>query len=219
MPRVQPAYSLVLTALLLAACSNAGAPPIGSRTVSPSVTAALPAATLLPSAVVDRAPSPAPTTVPATATPVIPNTATATAAASSTAIVQATGPAALSPSAIPTATTARLSVAPLTLPSRVSLGPLINIVQTWNNCGPATVAEMLRYWGVTRSQAQAQAVLRADGNGGGMVLYGVPAYVRSLGLETLIGVGGNDMIIKALVANGFPVIVSQWVSASDRTAR
>jgi len=27
------------------------------------------------------------------------------------------------------------------------------------------------------------------------------------------------MIIKALVANGFPVIVSQWVSASDRTAR
>lgn len=189
MPRVQPAYSLVLTALLLAACSNAGAPPIGSRTVSPSVTAALPAATLLPSAVVDRAPSPAPTTVPATATPVIPNTATATAAASSTAIVQATGPAALSPSAIPTV--ARVAVAPLTLPSRASLGPLINIVQTWNNCGPATMAEMLRYWGVTRSQAQAPAVLRADGNGGGMVLYGVPAYVRSLGLETLICVGGT----------------------------
>src|SRR5260370_40734474 len=45
-----------------------------------------------------------------------------------------------------------------------SLGPLINIPQTWNNCGPASVAEVLAYWGISRTQGEVQAVLRADGN-------------------------------------------------------
>ena len=29
-----------------------------------------------------------------------------------------------------------------------SLGPLINIPQTWNNCGPASIAEVVAYWGI-----------------------------------------------------------------------
>ena len=91
-------------------------------------------------------------------------------------------------------------------------------MQTYNNCGPAAIAEVLRYWGIARTQGQVQAVLRADGNPRGMVLYGVPSYARSLGLETMIGVEGNDTLVKALVANGFPVMVSQWVSDSSRIA-
>ncbi len=47
--------------------------------------------------------------------------------------------------------------------------------------------------------------------------YPVPAYVHALGMNSLMGVGGNDTVLKALVSNGFPVIVSQAVSATDRT--
>lgn len=104
------------------------------------------------------------------------------------------------------------------LPARASLGPLVDIEQTLNNCGPASVAEVLRYWGIARTQGQVQAVLRADGNPRGMEPYGVPAYARSLGLDALMGVNGDDAVVKSLVAAGFPVIVSQWVSATDHIA-
>ena len=44
---------------------------------------------------------------------------------------------------------------------------------------------------------------------------GTNFYARSVGLRGMVGVAGNERVIKALVANGFPVIVSQWVSATD----
>jgi uncharacterized protein len=101
------------------------------------------------------------------------------------------------------------------LPVRSSLGPLEFISQTLNNCGPASVAEVLNYWGIYRTQGQVQAILRADGNPGGMVPYGVPSYMHALGMDVVIGVGGTDEEIKALVAGGFPVIVNQWVSPEN----
>src|SRR5581483_8315023 len=35
------------------------------------------------------------------------------------------------------------------------------------------------------------------------------------GMNTLMGVGGSQQLVKSLVANGFPVNVSQWVSLTD----
>lgn len=75
-------------------------------------------------------------------------------------------------------------------PSSAALGPLENIPQTWNNCGPASVAEVLAYWGIDRTQWQVQSVIRADGNPYGTTPYGVPAYMRSLGMRALIGIAG-----------------------------
>lgn len=98
-----------------------------------------------------------------------------------------------------------------------SLGPLINIPQTYNNCGPAAIAEVLAYWGISRSQAQTQAALRVDGPVVGMTLYGIPSYAGSLGLRTLIGVGGTDRLLKTLIVKRFPVIVHDVVSLSDST--
>jgi hypothetical protein len=104
---------------------------------------------------------------------------------------------------------------PVSLPAAAVLGPLINIPQTWNNCGPSSVAEVLGYWGINRTQDQVKAVLRADGNLHGMSPYGVPAYARGLGLRSLLGIAGNERLIKLLVSQGFPVIVSQFVSLAD----
>ena len=100
-------------------------------------------------------------------------------------------------------------------PASFRLGPLVYLRQTLNNCGPAAIAEVLHFWGVEQTQRQAQAALRPDGNSRGMWPYPVPAYVSKLGMSSLMGVGGNPTMLKALVANGFPVIVSQWVSATD----
>jgi hypothetical protein len=128
--------------------------------------------------------------------------------------VMATLLAARAPLAHAQGTTALAGASGTVAPSRASgaLGPLMNIVQTWNNCGPASLAEVLAYWGISRTQAQIQAVQRVDGPTRGMTPYGVPAYARSLGMRALVGVGGTEALVKALISNGFPVIVSQQVS-------
>ena len=104
-------------------------------------------------------------------------------------------------------------------PSRpaASVGYLTHIWQTYNNCGPASIAEVLSYWGVYRTQYQAQLVLRADNNPRGMWPYGVPGYARSVGMRALVGVAGTPRLVKALVSNGFPVIVNQLYSTTDST--
>jgi uncharacterized protein len=103
-------------------------------------------------------------------------------------------------------------------PASIRLGPLTYIRQTLNNCGPASIAEVLNFWGVQRSQAQAQAVLRPDGNSRGMMPYPVPAYVKAANMNVIMGVNGTPTIVKALVANGFPVIVAQLVSVQEPIA-
>jgi predicted double-glycine peptidase len=96
-----------------------------------------------------------------------------------------------------------------------SLGPLETIVQTLNNCGPSSVASLLAYWHVYRSEAQVASVLRADNAYWGMSPADLPVYARSLGLRALVGYGGSERLVKLLIANGFPVIASQYVSSSD----
>jgi predicted double-glycine peptidase len=102
----------------------------------------------------------------------------------------------------------------IALPASHSFGPLEHIVQTYDNCGPASVAEVLAYWGIYKTQGQVQQVLRADGNPAGMVPYGIPQYARSLGLGHVIGTRGTDKLVKALVSQNIPVVVNQWVSSS-----
>jgi len=109
----------------------------------------------------------------------------------------------------------RRSVAVAPSGPAASVGDLAHIWQTYNNCGPASVAEVLSYWGVYRTQYQAQLVLRADNNPRGMWPYGVPGYARSVGVRALVGVAGTPRLIKALVSNGFPVIVNQAYSVTD----
>lgn len=99
--------------------------------------------------------------------------------------------------------------------SAASLGPLETIVQALNNCGPSSVAAVLAYWHIYRSQAQVQAVLRADNAYWGMSPVDLPAYAQSLGMRALVGYGGTEKLVKLLIANGFPVIASQYVSSSD----
>ncbi|HLQ32385.1 MAG TPA: C39 family peptidase [Chloroflexota bacterium] len=108
-------------------------------------------------------------------------------------------------------------VAPAAVPPAKRIGPLIFISQTLNNCGPASIAEVLNYYGVQRTQAQVAAVLRPDLPDYGMSLYGVPFYAESVGMRGAGGVSGSDELIKAFVTNGLPVIVADQVSRTDAT--
>lgn len=96
-----------------------------------------------------------------------------------------------------------------------SVGTLETIIETLNNCGPASVASVLAYWHIFRTQAQVQAVVRADNSSWGMSPVDLPAYAQSLGMRALVGYGGTGKLVKLLIANGFPVITSQYVASTD----
>ncbi|MBV8083664.1 MAG: C39 family peptidase [Chloroflexi bacterium] len=110
------------------------------------------------------------------------------------------------------------AVAIMATPDAIRLPGFVYIRQTLNNCGPASIAEVLHYWGVEQTQDQARVALRSSSDDRGMWPYPVPAYVGKLGMASLMGVNGTPEMIKALVANGFPVILAEAVSATDRTA-
>jgi predicted double-glycine peptidase len=99
--------------------------------------------------------------------------------------------------------------------SAASLDPLETIVQTLNNCGPSSVAAVLAYYQIYRTEAQVAAVLRADNSYWGMSPVDLPAYAQSMGMRALVGYGGSEKLVKLLISNGFPVIVSQYVSSGD----
>src|SRR5207245_522247 len=98
--------------------------------------------------------------------------------------------------------------------SEVTLGSLIHIDQTKDNCGPAAIGEVLRYYGITKSQQELQASLRPN-NPYGMTTDGVPGFARTVGMRALVGSHGSAALVKELVRDGLPVIAEQLLSSDD----
>jgi tetratricopeptide (TPR) repeat protein len=93
---------------------------------------------------------------------------------------------------------------------QVLLEPMTHFWQTWNNCGPATVAMGLSYFGRAETQAEVAAVLRPDPQDKNINPQEIVSYVRNLGLGAMVRCNGRADILKNLLSNGIPVIVEQW---------
>jgi tetratricopeptide (TPR) repeat protein len=114
------------------------------------------------------------------------------------------------PRPTPSPTAAPIATARNTLPDRVQLTGLRHSWQTWNNCGPATLAMNLSYFGSKLTQADVAATLRPyrdDKNTGPDEM---AAYARSQGLRALVRVNGDAGRLKALLAAGIPVLIETW---------
>lgn len=181
---------------------------------------------------------PTPLTTPAGAQPLALLASTPTALPAPTALPSATPPADLHlaaapfaaveslpdrPTATPTATssptpqptaTAALSVqsAPVIRdPGFVQLGDLAHYWQTWNNCGPATLAMNLSYYGLPLTQKQTAAVLKPNWDDKNVSPDELAAYARSQGLEALVRVNGNADLLRRYVDAGIPVLIETWL--------
>lgn len=105
----------------------------------------------------------------------------------------------------PTATPAH---APPT--SAVTLTNFHHQWQTWNNCGPATLAMGLSYFGSALGQADVATVLRPDPDDKNVSPHEMVAYARSQGYRARLQVNGNLEQLRLLLSNGIPVIVETW---------
>jgi len=111
------------------------------------------------------------------------------------------------PTLTPSATPTPLAT---TLPVSASLLPITHTYQAWNNCGPATLSMALAYWHRAETQADAAVVLKSDPEDKNVSPHEMVDYVRGLGLEATLRVGGDLTRLKRLIAAGLPVLVETW---------
>lgn len=117
--------------------------------------------------------------------------------------VQATSPATPTPT-IP----APVHVAP---GPAASLQGFSYIQQTFNNCGPATLAMLLSYYNTNLTQATIGAALRPNQDDKNVSPVELAEYARSLGYNALVRVNGNRDRLRTLIANNIPVIIETWL--------
>lgn len=166
------------------------------RTARPSAATATPdrtrAITNTPGATVTPAATPASTPVLVSSTP--------TAGAPATPTVAAVASAPPLPAAPAVAT----------VPA-VALTGLNHAWQTWNNCGPATLATHLSFFGSTLSQEQVRLALRPNRDDKNVNLTELAEFARKQGLNASVLVNGDPDRLRLLLSNGIPVLVETWL--------
>ena len=107
------------------------------------------------------------------------------------------------PTAVPTQTPT-----PIPVPSAVRLTRFQHLFQTWNNCGPATTAMALSYFGLYLNQADTAVYLKPDPEDRNVSPYEISNFVNEQTPYAAIDrTNGTLETVKRLVANGFPVVI------------
>jgi tetratricopeptide (TPR) repeat protein len=92
----------------------------------------------------------------------------------------------------------------------VQLTGLSHMWQTWNNCGPATLAMHLSYYGSTLSQADVGAALRHYEDDKNVGPEEMAVFARRQGLNALVRVNGDADRLRLLLSNSIPILVETW---------
>mgnify|MGYP001208007338 CR=1 FL=1 len=95
--------------------------------------------------------------------------------------------------------------------STVELTGFRHMWQTWNNCGPATLAIQLSFWGSAVGQETAGAALRTHQDDKNVMPEELAAFARAQGFESRVLVNGNRERLRLLLSNGLPVLVETWL--------
>ncbi|OGO41620.1 MAG: hypothetical protein A2W36_04675 [Chloroflexi bacterium RBG_16_58_14] len=99
---------------------------------------------------------------------------------------------------------------PTPLLESVRLTGITHDYQKWNNCGPATLAMALSYWGWQGDQLDAAAFLKPNARDKNVMPYEMETFVEEVaGLQAVVRVGGELELVKQLVAAGFPVLIEK----------
>ena len=98
---------------------------------------------------------------------------------------------------------------PWVLPSAYEIKGVPQNYQHPNNCGPATLASDLTFWGWIGTQANIAAKLRPDERDRNVSPEDLAAYAQGAGLKTLMRVGGSPELAKRILNLGIPVIVEK----------
>lgn len=90
------------------------------------------------------------------------------------------------------------------------------VPQTFNNCGPATTSMVLQYFGFDVNQNETKAKLRTNADDKNVFTEEMAAYIKNdYGVQSRLLYGGDIQMLKALLANGFYVVVEDWLHPNE----
>lgn len=108
---------------------------------------------------------------------------------------------------VPTATAVPLPTEPPP-PATARMYGITHKFQDWNNCGPATMAMALSYYGLGLSQYDTAAVLKPNEEDRNVGPDEMAAYVNEhTDLNAIFRANGSVEMLRAFIANGIPVII------------
>jgi tetratricopeptide (TPR) repeat protein len=118
-----------------------------------------------------------------------------------------------SPTPPPTVTPAPPTATPPTAAGSgfVQLSGLAHYWQTWNNCGPATLAMNLSYYSLPLTQKQTAAVLKPNWDDKNVSPHELAAYARAQDLSALVRVNGAPERLRQYIDAGIPVLIETWL--------
>jgi hypothetical protein len=97
------------------------------------------------------------------------------------------------------------------LPRAILLEADCHEPQGWNNCGPATLAMVLRFYGWTEDQYTVATSTKPDRDDKNVSPEEMVAYAHSLGdMTAVMGYATDTDLLKRLLSAGYPVIVETW---------
>ena len=109
---------------------------------------------------------------------------------------------------IPPTATNTPTITPVPLPQSVRLEGIHHQFQEWNNCGPATLAMTLSYFGLSLTQSQTAAVLKPNPEDRNVSPDEMAAYVNNeTDLAAITRVNGDLYTVRRLLADEIPVIL------------
>ena len=96
------------------------------------------------------------------------------------------------------------------IPKKIVLSGFKHEYQEWNNCGPATLAITLSYWGWKGNQEPIATFTKPNPRDKNVMPYELTAYVEEeTEYEVVSRVGGNVGLLKRFLAAGFPVMIEK----------
>ena len=96
------------------------------------------------------------------------------------------------------------------LPLEIQLEGFRHEYQTWNNCGPATLAMALSFWGWEGDQRPIAAFTKPNPRDKNVMPYELTDFVeQETDLESIYRVGGEIEPLKRFLASGFPVVIEK----------
>jgi tetratricopeptide (TPR) repeat protein len=102
------------------------------------------------------------------------------------------------------------------IPKNISLTGVQHEYQTWNNCGPATLAMALSYWKWDGNQRIIAEFTKPNPRDKNVMPYELSAYIEAkTRLQTVLRVGGEIELLKRFLAAGFPVIIEKGFEGRD----
>jgi len=143
----------------------------------------------------------------------LPATVTPTAAPRTSPIAAAQ----VTPTIEPTATLPPAS--PTAIPDWRILGGIKHEKQYFNNCGPATMAFALSYWGWKGNQLDISAMLRPNQDDKNVSPAEFQTYLQTAGFDSVVRVNGDAATLERFIAAGYPVVIEKGLTCESDEER